>query len=51
MLTGSAEKNPTFSMPSREVFDSGQKNIQVIGPSQELENAVAKSHIGFWNKH
>lgn len=49
-LTGSDAKNPTFSMPCREVFDAGQKQIKVIGPFQELENEVAKSHSGFWNQ-
>ena len=36
-LTGSNEQNPTFSLPCREVFARGQKEIKVEGPFPEIE--------------
>lgn len=48
-LTGSNEQNPTFDMPCREVFTKGQKDITVIGPVPEIEEAVAEVHKGFWD--
>lgn len=50
-LTGSNEKNPTFDVPCREILAKGQKDIKVIGPiaSPELEKAIVKPHIGFWD--
>ncbi|WP_368562373.1 nucleoside deaminase [Enterococcus faecalis] len=49
-LTGNDKKNLTFSLPCKKVFSFGQKNIKVIGPFEELEDKVKKSHIGFWSK-
>ena len=50
-LTGSNEKNPTFDVPCREIIAKGQKDIKVTGPvaSPELEQAIVKPHIGFWD--
>mgnify|MGYP000362619700 CR=1 FL=1 len=50
-LTGSNEENPTFSLPSREVIDRGQKDIIVVGPidNKELSDRIVKDHIGFWD--
>ena len=48
-LTGSDEQNPTFDLPCRNVFDKGQKDIQVIGPFPELEEEAAEVHKGYWN--
>ncbi|MBA8817143.1 tRNA(Arg) A34 adenosine deaminase TadA [Microbacterium halimionae] len=45
-LTGDHPENPTFSLPCREVFARGQREIQVVGPLLEDEAAVA--HLGFW---
>ena len=45
-LTGNNEENPTMHLPCREVFKSGQRPIEVVGPMLEAE---AKSvHEGFW---
>ncbi|MEG1993725.1 MAG: nucleoside deaminase [Oscillospiraceae bacterium] len=48
-LTGSNEQNPTFSLPCREVFARGQKDIQVVGPIPEIEEEAAEVHKGFWD--
>ncbi|KAF3999515.1 nucleoside deaminase [Glaciimonas immobilis] len=45
-LTGDHPENPTFSLPCREVFLRGQRQIEVIGPL--LEDEAAKAHEGFW---
>lgn len=45
-LTGDHPENPTFSLPCREVFARGQRQITVFGPM--LETEAAKAHIGFW---
>lgn len=47
-LTGSAEENPTMSLPCREVFARGQKPIEVIGPVPALEEEIAALHRDFW---
>jgi tRNA(Arg) A34 adenosine deaminase TadA len=46
-LTGAHPENPTFSLPCREVFARGQREITVVGPLLEDEAAVA--HEGFWD--
>lgn len=45
-LTGDHPENPTFSLPCREVFVRGQRQIDVHGPL--IEDEAAQSHIGFW---
>ena len=47
-LTGDNEHNPTFSLPSRDVFAKGQKDITVIGPFKELEEEIIEPHINYW---
>lgn len=47
-LTGDHEQNPTFDLPCRDVFSKGQKDITVIGPFPEIEEAVVEVHRGFW---
>jgi len=49
-LTGSDEKNPTFSMGARKVIQSGQKDIKIIGPFEELAEELVEVHKGYWNK-
>ena len=49
-MTGSDDRNPTFSLPSREVFSKGQKNIKVIGPIEEMAEEILKPHMDYWNK-
>ncbi|MDD0973980.1 nucleoside deaminase [Pseudomonas fontis] len=45
-LTGDHPENPTFSLPCREVFARGQRQIPVFGPM--LEDEASKAHVGFW---
>lgn len=45
-LTGDHPENPTFSLPCREVFVRGQRQVEVLGPM--LEEEAAKPHHGFW---
>lgn len=49
-LTGDHEENPTLSLPCREVIARGQKNIEVTGPVQALENDLLAPHRSFWSK-
>lgn len=45
-LTGDHPENPTFSLPCREVFARGQRQIPTFGPM--LEDEAARAHEGFW---
>jgi tRNA(Arg) A34 adenosine deaminase TadA len=45
-LTGNHPENPTLSLPCREVFARGQREIEVVGPLLEDEAEVA--HHAFW---
>ncbi|CAN7401572.1 nucleoside deaminase [Pseudomonas solani] len=45
-LTGAHPENPTFSLPCREVFARGQRQVTVLGPM--LEQEAAAPHEGFW---
>lgn len=53
-LTGDNKENMTLSMPCREIFNSGQKDVQVVGPFAatendiELQDAILKDHVDFW---
>lgn len=44
-LTGSHPENPTLSLPCREVFARGQREIEVAGPM--LEDEAALPHQDF----
>jgi len=46
-ITGNHPENPTLSLPCREVFERGQRPIEVIGPM--LEDEAAAVHAGFWS--
>ncbi|MDH4566383.1 nucleoside deaminase [Pseudomonas sp. BN414] len=46
-LTGAHPENPTFSLPCREVFARGQREVEVLGPM--LESEAATAHEGFWS--
>ncbi|MPN49569.1 tRNA-specific adenosine deaminase [bioreactor metagenome] len=48
-LTGSDEKNPTFSMGADAVVRAGQKKIEVDGPVKELETEITAVHQNYWN--
>lgn len=45
-ITGNDPKNPTLSLPCREVFAAGQRATEVAGP-YELP-AATQVHQGFW---
>lgn len=49
-LTGADPQNPTLDLPCREVFARGQKTIEVIGPVEDIADAVYEVHKGYWNK-
>lgn len=49
-LTGDHDENPTMNQSCRETFSKGQKDIQVIGPVAETEEAVVQSHRTFWKE-
>lgn len=45
-MTGNHPENPTLDLPCREVFASGQRDVEVIGPV--LEDEAAEVHEAFW---
>jgi len=48
-LTGDHPDNPTMDLGCRKVFESGQRDVEIIGPIWEIEDEVRKVHEGFWN--
>ena len=47
-ITGNHPENPTMTLPCRVVFESGQREIEVIGPAL-VEESIAV-HEGFWGR-
>jgi tRNA(Arg) A34 adenosine deaminase TadA len=47
-ITGNHPENPTLDLPCREVFASGQRPIEVVGPL--LEDEAEALHEGVWHK-
>jgi tRNA(Arg) A34 adenosine deaminase TadA len=47
-VTGNHPENPTLDLPCREVFKSGQRPTEVIGPL--LEDEAEALHAGVWEK-
>ena len=47
-LTGNHPENPTLNLPCREVFASGQRSTDVVGPL--LEDEAAAVHAGVWSR-
>jgi len=47
-VTGNHPENPTLDLPCREVFTSGQRPTEVIGPL--LEDEAEALHAGVWSK-
>ena len=47
-LTGDHPENLTLDLPCRDVFASGQRSIEVVGPL--LEDEAAALHAGVWKK-
>lgn len=46
-ITGAHPENPTLDLPCREVFQRGQRKIEVIGPVELPE--AREVHLNFWN--
>jgi tRNA(Arg) A34 adenosine deaminase TadA len=46
-LIGTNPRNPTLTLPCREVFARGQRPIEVIGPL--FEDEARAVHHGFWS--
>jgi tRNA(Arg) A34 adenosine deaminase TadA len=46
IVTGNHPENPTLDLPCREVFESGQRPTEVIGPM--LEGEAEAVHAGAW---
>ena len=49
-LTGNHPENPTLSLRSHTVLDSGQKKIEVLGPFPEIEDELLAPHRDFWKR-
>jgi len=47
-VTGNHPENPTLDLPCREVFKSGQRATEVVGPL--LEDEAEALHEGAWKK-
>jgi tRNA(Arg) A34 adenosine deaminase TadA len=47
-LTGDHPENPTLDLPCRDVFASGQRATEVVGPL--LEDEAEALHDGVWKK-
>jgi tRNA(Arg) A34 adenosine deaminase TadA len=47
-FTGNHPENPTLDLPCREVFRSGQRATEVVGPL--LEDEAAALHEGVWDQ-
>jgi tRNA(Arg) A34 adenosine deaminase TadA len=47
-VTGNHPENPTLDLPCREVFETGQRSTEVIGPL--LEDEAEALHDGVWSK-
>ena len=47
-VTGNHPENPTLDLPCREVFRSGQRSTEVVGPL--LEDEAEALHAGVWSK-
>ena len=47
-VTGNHPENPTLDLPCREVFKSGQRPTEVVGPLLEDEGEAL--HAGVWDR-
>jgi tRNA(Arg) A34 adenosine deaminase TadA len=48
VATGNHPENPTLDLPCREVFRSGQRATELVGPL--LEDEAAALHDGVWTR-
>jgi tRNA(Arg) A34 adenosine deaminase TadA len=49
-ITGNHPENPTLNLRSQIVLDSGQKEIEVLGPFPEIEDELLAVHLEFWKR-
>lgn len=47
-LTGDNPENLTIDLPCEDVFNAGQRRVEVVGPVPALEEEIAKAHQAFW---
>lgn len=47
-LTGNNEQNPTLDISCRDIFEHGQKEIEVEGPIMEIVEDILKIHRRYW---
>lgn len=47
-ITGNHPENPTLDLPCRQVFQAGQRAVEVLGPL--LEDEAAEVHEAFWQR-
>ena len=48
-LTGQGnEENMTMAMPCRTVLERSQKDVEIIGPLEELDEVVVKESDLYW---
>lgn len=47
-ITGNNSQNPSFNIPCREIFAGGQKDVQVVGPFENLKQEIIEVHSGYW---
>jgi tRNA(Arg) A34 adenosine deaminase TadA len=47
-VTGNHPENPTLDLPCRDVFKSGQRSTEIVGPL--LEDEAEALHEGAWGK-
>lgn len=47
-ITGNHPENRTLDLPCRDVFATGQRAIDVVGPM--LEDEAAAPHEDFWRR-
>jgi tRNA(Arg) A34 adenosine deaminase TadA len=48
-LTGNHPENPTLSLPCREVFATGQRATEVLGPVDSERELMLTPHRAFWS--
>lgn len=50
-VTGDDPRNPTMHLPSATVLGSGQKNIELLGPFEEVEETAVAVLRKFFGSH
>lgn len=48
ILTGDDLRNPTMALDCRKVLSSGQRDITVEGPINDVKDKIIKIHRDFW---